>query len=103
MTNQDFEILVEKVNNKLKRLMLKKGEEYSGDVDRLENFKRAAAVDGCTPAEALYGMVNKHWVSISMMKDDPTKYSKKQWDEKINDVLVYMFLFHAVLEDMGVE
>lgn len=104
MTNEEFKLLTDKSITRIKSLMVRKGDEYSGESDRLENFKRAAAMAGIDPAEALYHMVNKHWTSISMMMEyAPDKFSMKQWREKIDDVIVYMFLLLATLEDMGIE
>lgn len=104
MLASDFDLLVEKIQNRCKRVLTKKATQYAGDEDRLENFVRAAALVDGTPAEACFYMLNKHLVSIAMLLEKPEcETPKKVWDEKITDSLNYLTLFEACLIDMGVE
>jgi hypothetical protein len=83
-------------------ILMAKAVEYAGDKDRLESFKRAAKIQGITPAGALLGMMAKHWVSIAMMIDQD-KYGDgygAMWSEKITDTINYLHLLECVLVDM---
>jgi hypothetical protein len=99
MTNEEFAIELENSINRSKRTLLKKGIEYSGVIDRLENFKRAGATQNITPEAALLGMVSKQFVSLSDMVKDPLNFTIKQFDEKIGDIRNYMFLLDALLRE----
>ena len=53
MTSQTFEKIVRDQLETCEKLLTVKGEEYSPYKDRLLAFKRAAALQGETPAQAL--------------------------------------------------
>jgi hypothetical protein len=77
-----------------------KNREYASDKDALTNFKRAAALRGVTPAQALAGMMSKHTVSIYDMigADDPVNdYALDVWNEKITDHINYLLLLKAIV------
>ena len=87
-------------------LLIGKGHEYApdavdeNDVDRLAHFKKAAAIIGGTPKEALLGMLAKHLVSISdMCVDSQNDYSKERWTEKITDSINYLLILRALVEE----
>lgn len=90
-------------------LLIGKGHEYAPDavdennVDRLAHFKKAAAIIGGTPKEALLGMLAKHLVSISDMCTDGHAYTKDRWTEKITDSINYLLLLKAVVEEEAKE
>ena len=97
-------IEVENSHNRSKKLLIRKGEEYSTpDGNRLEQFYRAGAAQGITPTEALVGMVTKHFTSIADMAKDPFSYNLKKWREKVTDLRNYTILLDALLIDMEVE
>ena len=64
MNNEDFNTLLAKRLDSIEATLSKKSKEYATDDDRLHNFKRAAQVGECTPAQALKGMWLKHLVSV---------------------------------------
>ena len=103
MEIQTFNKLVDYlIEEKIKKVLCSKSEEYSRGEDKLYNFKRSAEVDGVTPVEALRGMDLKHRTSISDMLDDLNtgkKFPKKLWEEKIIDHINYMLLLYALLEE----
>ena len=102
MTNEEFMLEVEASINRSKRVLIKKGLEYSGPTDRLENFKRAGAAASIPATQALMGMVTKQFISLEDMAKNPTNFSDKQWNEKIGDVRNYTFLLDALLVDLGI-
>lgn len=94
-----FNELVQLENEKSVALLCTKAEEYAG-ADRLENFKQAAGMLSINNAEALMGMLVKHFVSVGKMSKDPTKYTMEKWDEKLVDIRNYTYLLKAILVDM---
>lgn len=103
MTPEDFaSIAVERLGY-CQTLLISKGKEYSRNGDRLWNFKAAAAMKGCTPEEALMGMLLKHWVSIMDMVAEPGKVTVNMIDDKLSDNINYSLLLEGLfLERMGV-
>lgn len=103
MDNQQFMIEVENSHNRSKRVLLKKEKEYSSGKDRLEQFHRAGAAQDINPAEALVGMMTKHFTSLCDYAKDPTSHNLCQWREKTGDLRNYTILLEALLLDLGVE
>jgi hypothetical protein len=103
MLAKDFDALVEFENRISTSMLSSKAKEYATDNDRLSNFKLAAGLRGINPADALIGMVVKHWVSISDMAKNPTAYSLEKWDEKLRDDRNYTYLLKGILIDLGVK
>lgn len=99
MTNEEFAIEVENSINRSKNVLIKKGKEYSGEIDRLENFKRAGAAQNILPTEALYSMAMKHIISIANMVSKPSEFTLQQWYEKTGDLRNYTILLEALLLD----
>ena len=79
----------------------RKKKEYTGDnADRLSAFKTAAALQNCTPEQALAGMLAKHIVSLyDMCFADGVSYKLDTWNEKITDSLNYLFLLKAIVKE----
>ncbi len=103
MKAEEFDLVVEKVQTKCRSVLGKKADHYAGEEDRLENFVRAGELQGGTPADACFGMLSKHLVSIAMMLEYEEPANMKQWDEKIIDAVNYLILLKACLIDMGIE
>lgn len=81
-------------------LLTRKGKEYAGENDdRLVAFKKAAALQGTSHAEAAFGMLAKHLVSVADMVAEPEKYSPDKWDEKIGDSINYLLIIRAIAEE----
>jgi len=99
MTNEEFLLEVEASINRSKRVLVKKGTEYSGPTDRLINFKRSAAIQGINSIEAAVGFMTKHYDSICQMSKNPGHYTDKQWNEKLGDLRNYTMLIDALLRD----
>ena len=76
-----------------------KAGEYASDKDRLHNFKAAAAMLGCTSAQALAGFLAKHIVSVmDLVRNDKTP-SQQLSDEKIGDCINYFILLEAIWKE----
>lgn len=104
MLNEEFMVEVDKSFARSKALLIKKGAEYAtASGNRLEQFYRAGAAQGITPAQALVGMAMKHVTSIADMAKNPEKYNLRKWNEKVTDLRNYTILLDALLRDIGVE
>jgi len=103
MTNEEFQIEVEKAILRSKQILNKKEKEYSDGRDRLCQFKQVGTLNDIAPTEALWGMASKHISSLASMVKSPTSYNLKQWREKLNDLRNYTLLLDALLIDIGVE
>lgn len=100
MTHEKFNEIITAQLDLCRDLLVVKGEEYSLEADRLLAFKKAAQVQGETPAQALCGMMAKHTVSVYDMAMGGGRYSMARWDEKITDSINYLLLLKAlIMED----
>lgn len=99
MTHEAFENIMRGQLDKCKNLLSAKGKEYSPSADRLLAFKRAAALQGETPAQALCGMLAKHVISVYDMCMSGNQFSMEKWDEKITDSINYLLLLTAVVRE----
>lgn len=101
MNNQEFSDLLETRFQKTRYVLARKAEEYARG-DRLSNFKRAAGAMGCTPEQALIGMMMKHIVSIIDCVNDSAEgksVSPAMWDEKIGDAVNYLHLLEGLVTE----
>lgn len=102
MTYEDFSKSFEARVDLCRRVLVGKNTEYARGGDKLSNFKKAAGLQGCTPEEALQGMMAKHQVSINDMIVDlgnNSHHDMTKWEEKIGDALNYLFLLKGLLDE----
>jgi hypothetical protein len=97
MVNKDFTNVVKEQLAFCGDLLTVKGEEYSLEEDRLRVFKRAAALQGISPKQALCGMMTKHIISIYDMCQSDGTFSDERWTEKITDAMNYLILLKAIV------
>ena len=100
MTNEEFISHNEEAYFRRVALLDIKRKAYSGDKDRLEQFHRAGAVQNILPTEALIGMATKHFTSITDMAKNPDNFTRKQWNERLDDMRNYMDLLDALVDDI---
>lgn len=101
MKTKDFTKIVEARLKKTKDTLIAKADEYARG-DRLSNFKQIAAMRKITPEDALLGLVSKHWIAINDFVDDLDKnliQPYERWDEKIGDIIAYMLLLDALIQE----
>jgi len=72
-----------------------KAKEYAAGGDRLHNFKRAGQISDCTKEKALWGMLNKHLVSVIDMVEGKLKPTEFLINEKVGDLINYLVLLEA--------
>ena len=97
MTRKDFNDCIKLLFKNCEDTLVTKGKEYAPNRDRLDHFKKAAALLRTTPEKALLGQLTKHLVSIIDMTEEPTKYDFDKWIEKIGDSINYLALLFAVV------
>lgn len=101
MTDKEFAKIANEQLAYCMSLLGVKAKEYDLDSgDRLHAFKIAAALQGCTPKQALAGMLAKHTVSIYDMCAGG-EYSQEKWTEKITDSINYLLLLKAMVVNDG--
>lgn len=103
MKNEQFNEIVKSTFNRLAELSSTKGHEYSGDYDRLLNFKRngAALALPATTIWAVYAA--KHWDAVMQNIQDRQVGKERQLSEpiegRIDDLLLYLLLLKGLLVD----
>ena len=97
MTIEKFNEIVTAQLETCHTLLTSKGKEYALDKDRLLVFKRAASVQGETPAQALCGMMAKHTISVYDMVMSGDHYSVERWNEKITDSINYLLILKTLI------
>lgn len=100
MGQKEFEVVVTRTLDKVRSLLLNKGEEYARG-DRFSNFKQQAMLKKEEPEMALLGNVSKQITSLyDHIRDLPGKVQPyEKYLEKTNDIIVYMILLNGVLEE----
>lgn len=106
MKHAKFDKLLKEILKRTTNVLSTKSDEYSTDVDKLHNFKRAGAMLNCTPEKALIGMWTKHIISILDIVDriernehDETQAEVHALEEKIGDAINYLILLEALIKE----
>ena len=97
MNSSDFEALMGNTFGNLTKLSASKGLEYSGETDRLANFKDQAKLLGfATPIQVLGVYLNKHLGSINKFIAGGTA-SSEPIEGRIDDAILYLVLLKALI------
>lgn len=96
-----FNTLIDTTVPMIKKLSTLKGGEYSGDNDRLANFRRNG-LDQDLPMETIWRVyAAKHWDAIGQYIVDQRKGKTRERMEsisgRVDDLLVYLILFKAMV------
>lgn len=104
MTNERFELLLQRRIKLIIEVLSKKSKEYAIDDNRLHNFFMASRRRNITPAQALDGMMLKHEVSIDDMINNRVQVTRELVDEKIGDMINYLILLEAIfVNELGMK
>lgn len=95
--------MIEETFDEVRHLAKAKGGEYSGDTDRLLNFRRNGRSLGL-PMETIWAVyAAKHWDAIMQYIVDQRKGTDRVRLEpitgRIHDLLVYLLLLKAMVEE----
>jgi hypothetical protein len=104
MTTEEFEKILDEIQRRERGVLVTKSGDYAREGDRLSSFKKAAALETCTPERALYGMMAKHLVSVADLVNDLDRGKNVPmavWEEKIGDSRNYLALLECLLRERG--
>lgn len=99
--------IVEDTFRKIEELAEKKGHEYSGDEDRLANFRRNGNnLD--LPMEVIWSVyAAKHWDAITQYIKDYNSNNivmrMEPIEGRVDDLIVYLLLFKAMLDERSMQ
>ncbi len=94
ITNDDFQDFLQKRFTEILELRKEKAKEYT-EIEFDENFKKASLLLGIEPEQVALHYMTKHIVSIYDIVE--SKRNVDRLSEKINDVIIYLFLIEAML------
>lgn len=101
MQQNEFEALVDGTISDIKRLLVVKGGEYAGSVDRLANFKRGGALAGVTPMQCLFVYLSKHYDAFATyVRDDASGETRPRSEAiagRLDDLINYCILAKALI------
>ena len=103
MTREDFSRRVEKRIDLVRQSLLTKHKEYAKDDNVFRNFDEAAgglSLHGSS-AEVLWSYMTKHLVSIKDIVADNKPVDTAVVSEKIGDIINYLILLEAMLNQQG--
>ena len=103
MTREEFSKRVEKRIDLVRQTLLTKHKEYAKDDNVFRNFDEAAGGFSLhsTSAEVLWSYMTKHLVSIKDIVADNKPVDASVVSEKIGDVINYLILLEAMLNQQG--
>lgn len=103
MHQQQFEKLVTETLASTRELLVVKGGEYAGSDDRLANFKRGAALTGCTSLQCLFIYMSKHYDAIATFVRDEaagiTRPRTEPIEGRLDDLINYCLLAKALIAE----
>jgi hypothetical protein len=103
MNIDDFNLLVQETYTESSKLLVVKGGEYAGSVDRLANFKRGAALVGCTPLQVAFVYASKHYDAVATfvrdMADGHERPRSESIEGRLDDLLNYAILMKALVRE----
>jgi len=102
-SHEKFAKLVNETFDTIGTLIDLKGGEYSGDDDRLLNFRRNG-VDLDLPMETVWRVyAGKHWDAVGQyIRDLQTGKNRQRLESiegRVDDLLVYLLLFKAMVRE----
>lgn len=105
LTHEIFSKMVKETFDEVEKLINLKGAEYSGDTDRLKNFRRNGT-DLDLPMEVIWRVyVAKHWDAVGQyirdLNSNKTRVRLEPISGRVTDLIVYLLLFKAMLYERG--
>lgn len=106
MNSTDLETIVEQTFSRTRELLVVKGGEYAGDGDRLANFKRGAALTGCTPLQVAFIYLSKHYDGVSSYvktsAQGKVRVSSEPIEGRLDDLINYCLLIKAIIAEQTI-
>lgn len=102
-SHASFDLMVADTFREIQELIKVKGGEYSGDVDRLANFRRNAEDQGLPMESVWRTYAGKHWDALTQYVKDlnggKTRQRSEPLEGRVDDLIVYLLLFKAMLRE----
>jgi hypothetical protein len=102
-----YSALLQQTIGQIQSLSTLKGGEYAGDSDRLANFRRNAAALGLSMEQVWAVYSAKHWDALMQYIKDLGEGKTRERLEglagRADDLIVYLILFKAMLQERGVK
>ena len=105
MTRRQFEVYLEHVLDRTKKVLGNKGDEYSYNNGAFENFEEGVGLGFSITREAVaWGYAVKHLQAVKAMitqieKGNEVQLTNTLVEEKFGDVINYMILIEAMLKE----
>lgn len=100
-TPERYESMVSETFIEIQKLAKLKGGEYSGDIDRLENFRRNGRNLELPMEKVLLVYAGKHWDALNQYAKDIQNGKERTRLEsitgRVDDLIVYALLFKAMI------
>ena len=96
MTEKEFEKFFEERIKKCRETLIRKAKEYASDEDKMRNFNNAGRMMKMPPYKVAFHYMMKHFESLYDIIMEDKKVSPEMWDEKLGDLLNYLFLIDAM-------
>lgn len=101
MNIEKFDVVVKETVESINKLLRVKGGEYASSDDRLANFKRGAALTGCTPLQVAFIYASKHYDGIASYVKNPARPSSEPIEGRFDDLINYCILMKALVKEMN--
>ena len=105
MNEEHFQGIVDETVSSINKLLKVKGGEYANSEDRLANFKRGAALTGCTPLQVLFVYLSKHYDGVaSFVKSSAVgnvRESSEPIEGRLDDIINYCILAKALIAEQA--
>lgn len=98
MDQRAFNEYVDKTWHEAVAVLLAKGADYAGSIDRLANFKRGAALTGATPEQIAFIYLSKHYDAVATYVREG-KLSSEPIEGRLVDCLNYILLLGALIHE----
>lgn len=102
-SHDDYNKLVKATVDQIYELSSLKGGEYAGDTDRMANFRRNANNLGLQNEQVWAVYAAKHYDAIMQyirdLGENKTRPRLESISGRADDLIVYLILFKALLED----
>jgi hypothetical protein len=99
MSQDEFNEVLERRIQLIRMQLEQKRDEYANNNNVLRNFNEASRVMNNEPKEALMGMYVKHHVSVMDFVRGNTAPEPAKVREKIGDMINYLILLEALLQE----
>lgn len=104
MNTSELDTLVNQTFSEIKRLLVVKGGEYANAEDRLANFKRGAALTGCTSLQVLFIYMSKHYDAVASFVQTSAKGEARPSSEpiegRLDDLINYCLLAKGLIREV---